>query len=324
VETILTNYLFGPSLWAQVETVTISALANGALNSIPTHCEIQHINYDGTTIPFQIRVVENIARKTQDFAQRIAQAPTPKGFNPFLPYDTDLYVGELTQHYHCLLNKYNVMNNHILMVTKQFEPQRTPLGPEDFMAALICLQAQEGLVFYNGGPDAGASVEHKHLQMIPYPRSSPTALPETEWFSELSLSKGDVGQVKLQFPHRITRTSYSPDDSTVSKIISRECAEENWRSYQTLLAALNLFPVSDSSANNFLENDGLENHGLIPPHNMLMTREYLWVVPRTRGSFQGLSVNALGFAGTFLVKDEVQRQQLDQIGCLQLLKAISL
>jgi len=57
---------------------------------------------------------------------------------------------------------------------------------------------------------------------------------------------------------------------------------------------------------------------------MLMTREYLWVVPRTRGSFQGLSVNALGFAGTFLVKDEVQRQQLDQIGCLQLLKAISL
>ncbi len=60
------------------------------------------------------------------------------------------------------------------------------------------------------------------------------------------------------------------------------------------------------------------------PHNMLMTRKFIWVIPRSKESYQGLSVNALGFAGMLLVKNEAQLKQLDEVGCLALLKAVSL
>jgi ATP adenylyltransferase len=58
-------------------------------------------------------------------------------------------------------------------------------------------------------------------------------------------------------------------------------------------------------------------------HNLLMTREHLWVIPRSKEAEQELSVNALGFAGTLLVKNQEQLKQLDSIGCLELLKAVT-
>ena len=62
---------------------------------------------------------------------------------------------------------------------------------------------------------------------------------------------------------------------------------------------------------------------MMAPHNMLMTRKYLWVVPRTKESYQGLAINALGFAGALLVKDKVQLRKLESIGCMELLKAVT-
>ena len=68
----------------------------------------------------------------------------------------------------------------------------------------------------------------------------------------------------------------------------------------------------------------MDRNGYMPPHNMLMTRDYLWVIPRTQESHQGLTINALGFAGMLLVKNETQLKLLDDIGCHELLKAVTL
>lgn len=301
----MTEYLRGTRLWQQVLATTTSALASGALMPIPTHCQQKRLEVCGQSLSVQVRVVGNLARKARALRQRAAQEPTPEGFDPFLPYDTDLYVGELTPRYRCLLNKFNVMNHHILMVTTTFARQREPLSQEDFLAAALCLQAHDGLVFYNGGTQAGASVEHKHLQMLPLPLGSAAAVPFplAELFSQLSLTENGEGLSSpfLPFNHRIARATYSNNNATA-------CAEANWRRYQTLLQALCLKPEQD---------------GLMPPHNMLLTRDYLWVVPRTRESYQGVAVNALGFAGSFLVKDEAQLKQLDSIGHQKVLQAVS-
>jgi ATP adenylyltransferase len=42
------------------------------------------------------------------------------------------------------------------------------------------------------------------------------------------------------------------------------------------------------------------------PYNLLVTREWMFLVPRSTECFGDISVNALGFAGGFLVRDEEQ------------------
>ncbi|HEB27038.1 hypothetical protein LCGC14_2368540 [marine sediment metagenome] len=318
--------LYGKALWQQVETITGSAKACGALKTIPTHCETREVYCRGgkcserkssdSTISFQVRIVENLTRKSKDVQQRAKQEPDTKDFNkrlfnPFLPHEPALYVGELTDHYRCLLNKFNVMDHHILMVTSRFEPQQTPLDIEDFLAAQICLQAQNGLVFYNSGPVAGASVEHKHLQMIPLPQAH-TAIgtfPFDGLLSSASVADNPT-ETALPFSHRVVTTeTIATEFSSMNPIEAlKETAERNHKNYHRLLTDLKLSSGSD---------------GRMPPHNMLMTRDYLWVIPRRKSSHEGLAVNALGFAGMLLVRDKNQLGQLDRIGCLELLKAVT-
>lgn len=298
------THLSGATLWQQVQAVTKSAICSGALESIPTRCFERQVVLGSEILRLQIRVVANLARKSKATRDAASQVKNPGDFDPFLPYEPALYVGELTGHYRCLLNKFNVMDHHILMVTKQFADQREPLNDEDFLVALICLQAQPGLVFFNGGPDAGSSITHRHLQMIPL-TDTDSGHPFEQLFKQLSLPVDNIKKSPLPFPHRVTRTHY-PISNLPDEI--RRCAERNCRNYHKILNELKLDILAD---------------GLAPAHNLLMTRDHLWVVPRNQGSFNHLAINALGFAGTILVKDDHQLTQLDQIGCLELLKSVT-
>lgn len=306
-ESPLTN-LSGTALWQQVQAVTKSALSSGALKSIPTRCIERQVTLGQNTLRLQIRIVANLARKSRATKDAASQVKKPGDFDPFLPCEPALYVGELTDHYRCLLNKFNVMDHHILMVTTEFAYQREPLNSEDFHAALICLQAQRGLVFFNGGPDAGSSITHKHLQMIPLTETESktgNSYPFEPLFKHLPLTAEGSKQSPLPFPHRVARTSY-PVGKESDEI--RHCAELNCRNYHEILSELELQNLAD---------------GLAPAHNLLMTRDHLWVVPRSQSGYSGLAINALGFAGTILVKDDHQLTQLDQIGCLELLKNVT-
>jgi len=296
------HYLRGENLWQTVIHRSTSALNCGALHSIPTRCHEIAEKVGDSEVDFQIRVVENLARKSKEMKRRAAQKPEGKDFNPFLPYDPDLYVGELTDHYRCLLNKFNVMDHHILIVTAEFRPQLEPLNREDFLAAQLCLEARDGLVFYNGGEAAGASITHKHLQMVPLPLSPEGDYPFYRLLTDLSLSPGEIAASPLPFPHLVT--------ATATEATPEECADKNWRHYREMTAQLALQPEKGDE--------------LSLPHNLLMTREHLWVVPRHRERHGGLAVNALGFAGTLLVKNDRQLEELQMIGCLPLLKAVAL
>ncbi|WP_461518129.1 ATP adenylyltransferase family protein [Porticoccus sp.] len=295
------NYLSGETLWQEVIDTTASALGCGALQSIPTRCVEHKESLNDTDVAFQIRVVKNLARKSKEMKQRAEQTPTATDFNPFLPYDPALYVGELTDQYRCLLNKFNVMEHHILMVTSHFVTQLEPLNREDFLAAQLCLQARDGLVFYNGGPDAGASITHKHLQMVPLPLSRDTPFPLHDLFSALALHRGELQRSSLPLPHLVTTTAFGGDP--------RDCAETNWHNYQRMAEQMGMKP---------------DGNQLSPAHNLLMTRNFLWVVPRSCAHYRGLGVNALGFAGTLLVKNEQQLSELETIGCKALLQAVTL
>ena len=44
------------------------------------------------------------------------------------------------------------------------------------------------------------------------------------------------------------------------------------------------------------------------PYNLLATRRWMLLVPRSRDCFDSVPVNALGFAGSLFVRDEAQMQ----------------
>jgi ATP adenylyltransferase/5',5'''-P-1,P-4-tetraphosphate phosphorylase II len=58
------------------------------------------------------------------------------------------------------------------------------------------------------------------------------------------------------------------------------------------------------------------------PHDLLATRRWMMVVPRSRERFEGVSVNALGFAGSLLVRDREQLEVVRRHGPLAVLQGI--
>jgi ATP adenylyltransferase len=148
------------TLRRRLEDVSRRALLSGALEPIATRSTF----LEEGGVRFVVRIVERIERKRASLdAQRTS------GRNPFLPYEEELFVGDVSGTHAAVLNKFNVMENHLLVVTRSFEEQESLLTPEDFEAMRIVLEEFDSLFFYNSGAAAGASQRHKHLQFVPVP-----------------------------------------------------------------------------------------------------------------------------------------------------------
>jgi ATP adenylyltransferase/5',5'''-P-1,P-4-tetraphosphate phosphorylase II len=65
--------------------------------------------------------------------------------NPFLPYEEELWVEHLSDTHTLLLNKFNVVPHHVLVVTRQFESQQDPLNSRDLAATQQVNSAGWGL-----------------------------------------------------------------------------------------------------------------------------------------------------------------------------------
>ena len=60
----------------------------------------------------------------------------------------------------------------------------------------------------------------------------------------------------------------------------------------------------------------------MPPYNLLVSRNWLLVVPRRCEKWQDVSINALGYAGSLFVRDENQIERLRAEGPLGVLAAV--
>ncbi len=277
-------------LWDQVVATTQTALATGALKPIATQ---SYWVPDGE-IPFLVRVVDSIARK--EAAQKQQTTPAgPQAVNPFLPYEEALFVAHLSETHVCLLNKFNVVEHHLLMVTRAFEPQENWLTEADFAALAQVLKDIPGLAFYNSGAAAGASQPHKHLQLIPF-RSGQGAdtVPIAALVAEYAPPFPAVQALPLPFGN----AACTLRSLTVQELLA---------AYQAIMATL-----------------GLCLNGIQPdaPYNLLMTRDWMMGVRRSQGSFADISVNSLGYAGWLLVKTEADLERLRAIGPLSLLQQV--
>ncbi|HEY9761873.1 MAG TPA: phosphorylase [Trichocoleus sp.] len=287
------------TLLAKVRAKTETALACGALQPIETQYEF--IEQD--EIRFLVRILANIGRKERaKQAQDTASKATGKEINPFLPYDEELFVTHITDTHLCLLNKYNVVDNHILIVTRAFEEQDSWLRAEDFEALWACMAEIEGLAFYNGGTLAGASQRHKHLQLVPLPMAPDGSALPLDGLVQSAPFQGHHGSIpNLPYLHSIVRLSRDWLTAMLPGRYLLDC-------YQKVMRGI-----------------GLNLQASIPdkPYNLLITRQWMLAVPRCQDSYQAIPVNSLGFAGSLLVKNAEQMALLKEMGPLTLLRNVA-
>lgn len=283
-------------LWPQALAQTRTAAESGAQQPLQTSERV--IKDEG------LRLIVRIARRLD--RKQSAPAPRETGTrDPFSPpYEPDLHVGAISETHEILLNKFNVLDGHLLFITREDAGQTERLNRYDFRAMLRGLAGIDGLAFYNGGTEAGASQPHKHLQLVPLPLADPgPAFPLAPLLAETEPSGLEITRSPaLPFAHAIAamppRWREAPD----------RAADEVLALHDALWSAL-----------------GYELAGRQQPlpYNLLATRDWLWLVPRSREDYRGLGVNALGYAGALLVRDETEFATLREIGPMRLLAEVA-
>jgi ATP adenylyltransferase len=249
-------------------------------------------------IPFQVRVLEDLASK-----ERATVGPSK--VNPFLPYDPELFVAPISPTHIALLNKFNVVEHHLLIVTRAFEDQQCQLTQKDCEALLTGLTEIDGLAFYNAGHQAGASQSHKHLQLVPF-NSTIAPLP-IDPLLRFPQADGMVGTIP-DLPFRHVGMPMDPDWTNPEK----NSGASLHASYRKLLRAAGLSV-----------DPAVGSHMPTAPYNLLVTRNWMLLVPRSQECFEGISINALGFAGALLVKDKQQLATLRRFGPVTALKQVA-
>ena len=274
------------SLWPRLKAQTEHGKKTGALLSIDTTAEIVESN----GIPFKVYVLANLSRKEKATKQQGKTTPA----NPFLPYEEDLYVTDISNTHLCLLNKFNVVDNHFLIVTKSFKPQEDWLNITDFEALAKCLEEVDGLGFFNGGKVAGSSQPHKHLQVVPVEGKTPID-KEIEPLGKGSVVRSPI----LPYRHAILRWETLPSPQQILEnyhqlLNAIDITSEHWQGTQTA------------------------------PYNFLCTRQWMMLIPRSQEKYANISVNSLGFAGSLLVKSRIMLDQLIEISPIELLSTVGL
>ncbi|NMG07527.1 DUF4922 domain-containing protein [Brasilonema sp. UFV-L1] len=302
--TIYEEILLKPgSLWKRVKEQTEYALRCGALLTIPTEFEF----IEQGDVRFLVRVLSNLARKDAVKQKQQTKTSSNQEFNPFLPYEEDLFVADISHTHVCILNKFNVTDHHLLIITRAFEEQETLLTVQDFAAMWACLAEVDGLVFYNGGKTAGASQRHKHLQLVPLPLIPDGLQVPIEPLLASAQFQDCVGTIP-QFPFVHAFTKLDPDGFESPL----KAAEVTLECYRTLLDAVGLGNSESASG----RQSG--------PYNLLATREWMLIVMRSQESFESIAVNSLGFAGSLFVRNEQQMQILKDLGPMTLLQKVAI
>jgi ATP adenylyltransferase len=285
------------TLSALVTAATERAKASGALVPIATNT----VAVDDHDMRFFIRVVAGFQRK--DEARKEQRTAEERGakVNPFLPPEKALTVADVSETHIAVLNKFNVVDRHLLIVTREFEHQETLLTLRDIEALHFCMREYDSLGFYNGGREAGASQEHKHLQLVPLPLTPEGPAIALEPLLPASRVDELATIPAIPFKHAFVRYNF------------KSAAPHMFGLYA---AMLNRLGMSAPTANNLVRQSG--------PYCFLATKEWMLLVPRTKEFFEDISFNSLAFVGSLYIRDEQQLERLKTFGPMNALATVTL
>lgn len=275
----------GVSFQSAVQQATQRALSNGALQPIQTRT----ILLDSDEVRFVVRAVSSLERKAH--ARDVAAVMDPLG-----DYDPALFVFDVAPSHYVLLNRFPLLAGHVLLVTRRFERQECLLTVEDFAALVTCLSEVDGIGFYNGGPEAGASQPRKHLQFVPLPLA-----PQSS--EQVPMERVLGAAPRPAFRHAFGRLAPQATAVTLHTL------------YRQLLCRCGISVLTDPQSEGDLQS---------APYNLLVRRGWMLVVPRSRACFESIAVNGLGFAGSLFVRSEEDLERVRAIGPMHVLRAVAM
>jgi ATP adenylyltransferase len=268
-------------LWALVRERSAAAHASGAMYRIESE-------------PFFVEDggVEFVVRRAIDYQRQLAIQPRSRPGNPFAEPEPELLVGDVGPAHRVMLNKYHVVENHLLLITRAYVDQEVLLDPADFRALVACLPADNrSIAFYNAGGASGASQSHKHLQVVTLPLSPHVPIPMAPRLVS------DPPQ--LPFPFAFARL----DDQDPARL--HAC-------YRDLLAKVG---VRARAA------DGVERQS--QGYNMVLGPGWMLLVPRTRDRFEGVAINSIAFTGAFFVHNDRELEAVRRTGPFEILAHVT-
>lgn len=164
-----------------------SAIATGSAFFYPSevHCVEDRLEGSNSTLQWSIRRCEALRQKVKEKERKgdrrsppgakSSSEPALGGQNPCdvfaAPYDPQLLVAELGDHT-LLLNKFALIPQHFLLVTREFRSQALPPAPSTLalsyriLTSLPSSTPDQRLCFFNCGPESGASQPHCHMQFV--------------------------------------------------------------------------------------------------------------------------------------------------------------
>jgi ATP adenylyltransferase len=167
----------------------------------------------------------------------------------------------------------------------------------------------DSLGFYNGGLEAGASQRHKHLQVVPLPLAPEgPAVPVEPLLSAAVVDENGFGTIPgFPFLHAFAIFDRDLLSSPV------KAAENSHELYGEILRSLGMEAPG---------REGLTRQSL--PYCLLVTRDWMLLVPRSREHFGEISLNSLAFAGSLFVIKEEQLAHLRSLGPMKALASVAL
>ncbi|KAK9453918.1 ATP adenylyltransferase-domain-containing protein [Dipodascopsis uninucleata] len=271
---------------------------------------------------FKVRIAPSLAMKPVKNEDTAGESPIKKKLNPFLNPEPELFLSPLGDRYSLILNKFSILPYHFLCITKEFESQNTPLSEDDLEAAWRCLDTDitppeditsstgvkshsRWMAFYNCGSLSGASQEHKHIQFIPVDsdvKLVPDVILELHGnsgnHSKDAIGESPVSHPDLKFSHFVLPLPRSPTPEDLAMRFS-----------SLLSRTLTTFRLNEQKEKSF---------------NFVMTKEWMFIAPRSKETYEDISINSTGMAGLLLAKSEDQFNLIKQIGPLELTGMVGL
>lgn len=301
-------------LWAMIQARYDSAQAGRAATM--TETSLQLIEEFGFT--FILKISANLAQKPKPKPANRPSAGDLKIRNPFLPPEPELFVCHLSSTHSLVLNKYNIVPHHSLIITRAFEPQESSLTAADFESTMKVVNAMPlphgGLAFFNCGPQSGASQPHKHLQVIPLPL--------------VSNSKGTDG---IPFEHVIGETLAEQPALSVRSVPSLPFINFVTRiNGQGTSLAIQLAETHAKMVHRAMKEVlGGQFIACTGPaidyqlsFNTLFTKDFMMLIPRRLESYSAVSCNAMAFAGSFFVRNAEELNAIRGSGPLHILSEV--
>ncbi|KAL9619412.1 MAG: hypothetical protein Q9160_006007, partial [Pyrenula sp. 1 TL-2023] len=201
-----------------------------------------------------------------------------------------------------VLNKFTIFRPQLLLLTvDSYRRQTEPLTFEELRAAWAVLTGigKKYYVLFNCTPVAGASRMHKHMQVIPHPVTVNGVEDGFQFFPDLESSTQATAVPFKNFIERCRGLSgeTSKRDQQIFEMYLRLLAQTR--------AALSIPPEDP-----------------VCPHNVVLTQDWMILIPRRSKVFHGITANAAGMMGSVWLMKQSEFEEWKARGPANVLAAL--